>query len=234
MQGPAGELINFTKIGYTTGNSYTMAYVSIPPQAGPAPHIHHWTNEWFYFPEGGIEMFTSDQMYPNASQIPNGEQLPKAAMHRYYTKPGDLIYGPAFYVHGFRNEGNVSRPLINIWTPDKISQWFFAVGQLVTAPYNLPPVSETNKNLFVSEAPKYGINMSSSWDEYVANWTDDWNPPLGMEAHGQELLDLLSQNGTVPFVTCRAALLDNALFQSSFVLIYLVTFMIARILSIHS
>ncbi|CAF2132791.1 unnamed protein product [Rotaria magnacalcarata] len=208
VQGPAGELFNFTKIGYSTNNTFALAYATLPPNAGPFPHIHHYTNEWFYFPKGGIVIFSSNQTYPNENQIPNGVQLPKTSMHRYHTKPGDLIFGPSFYVHGFLNEENVSHSLILVWTPDVISEYFFQVGQIVTDPNNLPPIADINKRLLVSEAPKYGINQSSYWDEYVESWDDDWQPPLGMNAHGQELLNMLGstvvQNVTYQTTTSHA------------------------------
>jgi mannose-6-phosphate isomerase-like protein (cupin superfamily) len=57
LQGPAGEIFNFTKNGYTTFDSFTISYTTVPPGGGPAPHIHHWTDEWFFFPEGGIVLF---------------------------------------------------------------------------------------------------------------------------------------------------------------------------------
>ena len=46
----------------------------------------------------------------------------------------------------------------------------------------------------MSEAPIYGINQSANWDDYVASWSDDWQPLLGMNANGQELLDLLGNS----------------------------------------
>jgi mannose-6-phosphate isomerase-like protein (cupin superfamily) len=231
VQGPAGELFNFTKIGYSTLDSFSIAYATVPPGGGPAPHIHHWTDEWFYFPEGGIVLFRSSLQYPDPSQIPNGIQLPKANMHRYHSKSGDLIYGPRFYVHGFRNEDNVTHPMIFIWSPDKISEYFFVVGQILTDPCKRPPVTDIMKSLFVSEAPKYGINQSSDWDEYVASWSDDWQPPLGMGANGQELLDLLG-NSSTEYIPCQTLLSHAALLQSSFIFIYSIGFIIARMLSI--
>lgn len=106
--------MNFTKIGYITGATYSIAYIRFPPKADPPPHIHHWTNGWFYFEEGGIEIFSSNEMYSDPNKISNGVQQPKAYMHRYITKLDDLIYGSAYYIHDFRNEGNVGRSLINV------------------------------------------------------------------------------------------------------------------------
>jgi mannose-6-phosphate isomerase-like protein (cupin superfamily) len=211
--------------------SFTITYATVPPSGGPSPHIHHWTDEWFYFPEGGIVLFSSDQQYPDPGQIPNGIQLPKANMHRYHTKSGDLIYGPRFYVHGFHNEDNVSHSLIIVWSPDKISQYFFEVGQILTDSCKRPPISDINKSLLVSEGPKYGINQSSPWDEYVASWSDDWQPLLGMDAKGQEFLNLLG-NSSVEYVPCQTLLSHAALLQPSFVFIYSTGFIITRMLSV--
>lgn len=232
VQGPAGELFNFTKIGYSTGGSFTTAYTTIPPGAGPPAHIHRWTNEWFYFPEGGIVVFSSLETYPDPNRIPNGIQAPKTTLHRYYTKPGDLIYAPPFYVHGFRNEDNVTHSMVFVWSPDKISQFFMQVGQILTDPNKKPPVSEVNKRRFVSEAPNYGINQSSSWDEYVDRWVDDWQPLIGMNANVEALLSLIGnatgENTTIPVLPSRAAFLHSS-FECinliGFTLIYLLSFL---------
>lgn len=231
VQIPEGAINNFTKTGSSTGGSYALAYVTVPPGTGPAPHIHHWTNEWFYYPEGGIVMFSSDEAYPDPTKIPNGFQLPKTRMRRYLTKPGDLIYGPAYYVHGFRNEGNVTRPVILVWTPDKISQYFFEVGQIVTDPCKMPPIGDLNVQRFVSEAPRFGINMSSYWDEYVESWTDDWQPALGMAANAQELLDLLA-NSTSKEDSCSARSSHTAILSSSFLFVSFISLIFNNMFSV--
>jgi mannose-6-phosphate isomerase-like protein (cupin superfamily) len=230
VQVPEGAINKFLKTGYSTNGKYALVSATIPPGAGPAPHIHHWTDEWFYFPEGGLVIYSSNQTYPDPSQIPNGNQLPRTNMHRYHTKPGDLIYGPAFYVHGFRNEGNVSRTVILIWTPDKLSQFFFEVGQVVTDPCKMPPIDSVNKELFIYQAPKYGMNMSSYLDEYVASWNDDWQPALGMDAHGQELINLLSGESEES-VSCPLLESYAECLQVSGVFIYSIGLFVIRALS---
>jgi hypothetical protein len=185
-----------------------------------------------FFLKVGSYCFRSDLQYPDPSQIPDGNQLPKANMHRYHSKPGDLIYGPRFYVHGFCNEDNVTHPMIFIWRPDRISEYFFDVGQILTDPCRRPPISDVNKRLFVSEAPRYGINQSADWDDYVASWTDDWQPPLGMNANGQELLDLLG-NSSIDYTPCDKPSSHAILLQSSYSFIYSIGFVIVKMLSIH-
>jgi hypothetical protein len=62
--GPAGEIFTFTKVGATTCGKFTIGDTVVPPTAGPPPHIHHWTDEWFYFPDGGITIYMSEKTVP--------------------------------------------------------------------------------------------------------------------------------------------------------------------------
>jgi mannose-6-phosphate isomerase-like protein (cupin superfamily) len=190
--GPAGELFTFVKTGATTCGSYVMAEAVIPPGAGPLPHIHHYTNEWFYFPDGGIVMEHGSHQFPDIKVVP-GEQAPKETLHLVKTKPGDLYYGARYYVHGFFNESDKPKRLIFIWTPDDdkvgITAYFKAVGQHFTDPKQLPLSSPLSKLLFVSEAPKYGINQSSDFWQYVGGLDFDFPK---MDSHTEELKKLLA------------------------------------------
>jgi mannose-6-phosphate isomerase-like protein (cupin superfamily) len=191
IEGPAGEIFTFTKVAATTCGRYTMADSVIPPNAGPPPHIHHWTDEWFYFPDGGITIFMSEKTYPDLKQVP-GYQLPKGKVHKYRTRPGDLIYGPRFYIHGFTNEAKDNRRLIFVWAPDKISAYFKEVGQAVPDPKHPPAILDKNKQMFVSHGSKYGINQSSSWGEYVEG-QGDYSMKPG-DNHAKELDALLAND----------------------------------------
>lgn len=191
IQGPAGEIFTFTKTAATTCGKYTIADSVIPPGAGPMPHIHHWTDEWFYFPDGGITIYMSEKTYPDVKQVP-GHELPKGVVHRYRTQPGDLIYGPRYYIHGFNNMAKNNRRLIFVWQPDKISDYFKEVGQLVTDPKKPPKIDDRNKVLFVTQGPKYGINQSSSWGEYV-DGEGDYSMKPG-DNHAKELDALLAND----------------------------------------
>jgi mannose-6-phosphate isomerase-like protein (cupin superfamily) len=190
IQGPAGEIFRFVKTGETTCGRYSMADAVIPAGAGPPPHIHHWTDEWFYFPDGGIVIFMSEETYPDVNVVP-GYQVPKGHVHRYRTKPGDLFYGPRYYIHGFVNDTQTTRRLIFVWTPDKVTEYFREVGQIITDINTLPPISDRNKELFASQAPKYGINQSRRLDEYVAQWSDTTQ---AADPHGAELMALLAND----------------------------------------
>lgn len=166
--GPAGEHFTFAKTCKSTNGSYALATATIPSGAGPIPHVHHWTDEWFYFPDGGITLEMGDQRYPNTAFVP-GANAPRTTLHLLKTKPGDVVYGPRYFVHGFFNDTSETHNIIFIWAPDDgIVDYFREVGQHVKSFAHVPPINEKNKELFVSKAPKYGINQASSYDQYVA------------------------------------------------------------------
>jgi hypothetical protein len=83
-----------------------------------------------------------------------------------------------------------------IWMPDtpdvSILNYFKSVGQILTDVKNPPPISTIAKVLFVTEAPKWGINQSSDFFQYVET-VDRWTPP--MDNRQQALVDMLREVG---------------------------------------
>lgn len=190
--GPAGERFIFVKTGETTNGRYVMADAVVPPGGGPLPHIHHYTDEWFYFPDGGLTLEMGNNLYPDLEKVP-GIKLPKERLHLVKTQPGDLFYGPRYHVHGFTNPGTEPKRLVFVWTPDTektgVTNYFREVGQPLPDPENPPPIDPKSKALFVSQAPKYGINQSSDFYQYVDQV--DYNFPQ-MDNKVDELLALLA------------------------------------------
>ena len=189
---PAAEKFRFIKTGATTCGQYSMVEAVIPPGAGPLPHIHHRQDEWFYFPDGGLTLQMGDNLYPDIHKVP-GANLPKERLHLVKTTPGSLFYSTRYHVHGFTNSGKEPKRIVFIWAPDDpvtgITNYFKAVGQPLPDPSNPPPVDPKNKALFVSQAPKYGINQSASFNQYVAKVDDNLHE---MDNHANELLALLA------------------------------------------
>jgi len=197
--GPAGELFTFVKSCATTKNAYAMATAVIPPGAGPIPHIHHYTDEWFYFPDGGITLEMGEHPYRNVNFIP-GENAPKDTMHFREAKAGDIFYGPRYIIHGFFNNTTKTHHIVFVWTPDDgVVDYFREVGQHVKDFDHLPPINPKNKALFVSQAPKYGINQSSSYHQYVLHV--DRSPMPMLDEHLTELTKLLTTTPAEPVKT---------------------------------
>lgn len=193
--GPAGEIFSFQKTCATTRGWYALAYAVIPPGAGPLPHVHHYTDEWFYFPDGGITIEMGEHRYPTMGMIP-GKTAAKDTFHEVETKPGDIFYGPRYIIHGFFNDTTKTHHLIFVWTPDDgVVDYFREVGQHITDPNHIPPINEANKELFVKHAPKYGINQSSSYDQYIGHNVKGMPP---MDAHLTELDNLIEHTPAEP------------------------------------
>lgn len=191
--GAGGETFTFIKTGKTTCGKYTIAEAVVPPGEGPPPHIHHYTNEWFYFPDGGITIMHGSTTYPGMQDIP-GVTMPKAVFHLEKTKPGSIYYGSRYNVHGFINHSKTPKRLTFVWTPDDdkvgIYAYLKAVGQPVLDISNPPSVNPKNRELFVTQAPQYGINQSRHFWEYIDSV--DYNFPKMSDLHLDELQALLA------------------------------------------
>ena len=177
--GPAGEHFTFMRTAKDTNGKFSISKAIIPPGAGPIPHIHTLTDEWFYFPKGGISIFCDPiHSYSSLSQIPGQGNVPGADAQLITTKNNSLYYGPHYYLHGFYNNTNENLEVVFIWAAkpgeegnpaSNISDYFFSVGKEVGdfTPGMQPTDSE--KAAFVSEAPKWGINQSSYFMEYLSS-----------------------------------------------------------------
>jgi mannose-6-phosphate isomerase-like protein (cupin superfamily) len=49
-----GMLVTFKAVGEETGGEYSLYELTVPPQLGALPHIHHAENEAFYVLEGEV------------------------------------------------------------------------------------------------------------------------------------------------------------------------------------
>ncbi|MCP9775903.1 hypothetical protein KBY58_04845 [Cyanobium sp. HWJ4-Hawea] len=177
--GPAGEHFTFLRTGKDTNGRFTVSKAIIPPGAGPIPHIHTLTDEWFYFPKGGITIFCDpNKAYSTIKEIPNSSSFPGAKAQTINSKDNSLYYGPHYYLHGFYNNTNKNLELYFIWAAKPgeqrnpaadISGYFLSVGRRVG---NFTPgmhPTDQEKNAFVVDAPKWGINQSSSFMQYLTS-----------------------------------------------------------------
>lgn len=180
--GPAGEIFEFSTCN-ADGIGFTIAAAQIPPGAGPLPHIHHYTNEWFWTPEGGLQLFQSVKEYPDLENPATDEQAGNATIYTVNTEPNQIVYGPKYRVHGFANTTDVTRPLTFIWLEDTISpeykykdggirEYFQDVGIPIKNISKLPTITDEAKEEFVTHAPQYGINQSYYFLQYVDGVSD--------------------------------------------------------------
>ena len=177
--GPAGEHFTFLRTGSDTGGQFTMAKAIIPPGAGPIPHVHTLTDEWFYFPKGGITIFCDPvHTYNSLKAIPNSPGVPAATAQAIQTKDNSLYYGPHYLLHGFYNATNENLEVTFVWgaKPGEvnnpaadISGYFLSVGKDVGEFTPGMQPTDAEKVAFVVDAPKWGINQSSYFMQYLSS-----------------------------------------------------------------
>ncbi len=189
---PPGERFTFTRTGRNTGNAYTIAEGIIPPGSGPLPHFHEDYDEWFYFPQGGITLFLDpDHTYSDLSKIPN-KNSPGADIQLIKTKPKSLYFVPRGHVHGFYNSSDQPLPMTFVWAPERITQYFRDTGETVES---FPPefkVDPTRLVAFVKEAPKFGINQSEYFMQYLNSISPATQDTLAANDHLDKLKELLA------------------------------------------
>lgn len=192
--GPVGENFKFLKSTADTGGKYTVADTIVPPGVGPLPHIHRWEDEWFAVIDGTVQIQMGEDYYA-PGEIP-GINAPKEKVYTINAGPGTLLYGPRDHVHGYRNTGTTSARMLTVWAPSGIENLFKETGLPVTDPSKPPPFDPQRIALFNATGPKYGIDFSSSFDQYVGSV--DNNVPADMldDDHADELVALLSNNAT--------------------------------------
>lgn len=176
--GPAGEIFEFSTCN--RGDlGFTIANAQIPAGAGPLPHIHHYTNEWFWTPEGNLELFQSASEYPDLNKPATNDQAGRTTLYTVDTSPNQVVYSPKYHVHGFVNTSNKTRPLTFVWIKDQTSptyplndggirEYFQEVGIPIKDIEKLPPITDESKKKFVTLAPKYGINQSNYFLKYAS------------------------------------------------------------------
>ena len=92
-----GMLITFKAVSEETGGEYSLYELTVPPQLGAPPHIHHRETEAYYVLDGEVEFL-------------KGERTVRAGV-------GQFVHVPKGMVHAFTNAGQESARFLGIVTP---------------------------------------------------------------------------------------------------------------------
>jgi oxalate decarboxylase/phosphoglucose isomerase-like protein (cupin superfamily) len=196
---PKGSKIEFLRTGDSTCGKYLYALVTVPPGSGPPPHIHHWTDEWFYAPDGGPMMFMGTREYKNINNPPDKGRGRKDTLQLMAMEKGDLMYGPRYKIHGYVNATDKPINVHIIWTPDTPDVSILGYFLFIHQPLFLDDELNSQFNAIqqikaVSEARKYGMNFSSNFWQYVKDVK--YVRPHG-DKNLDELMELIRQ-GDMP------------------------------------
>ena len=103
-----GDTYRVKLTGCDTDHALGLVEGSVPPGAGPGPHIHAREDETFYILSGRLDI--------------------EADGHTLVGKPGDLVFVPRGTVHRFINRGTHPARLLFFYTPAGFEQFFLDVG----------------------------------------------------------------------------------------------------------
>jgi quercetin dioxygenase-like cupin family protein len=135
-----GDLYTFKAVGEETGQAYALAEITVQPQNGTPPHIHHQESESFYVQEGELE-FQLDQQVITATA-------------------GTFLHSPKGQLHRFTNTGSMPARMLCWVTPAGLEKFFIELGQPVQDPADPPPsVSPADIARAIASAPKYGLEI---------------------------------------------------------------------------
>lgn len=122
-----------------TNGQFALIEASIPPQAGPPPHLHRNEDEAYYVLEGELEVFDGERSFT--------------------ARAGSFVYIPRGAVHAFRNPGSEPVRMLALITPGGFENFFFEVGQPARAGEAAPPLGAEEMERTLVAAPKYGMDL---------------------------------------------------------------------------
>ena len=114
---------------------YQLSETIAPPDAGPPPHFHYASSEWFFPTEdSSFRIYGTQEAKPlQVGELP-GVNAPVPAMGSVVIGKGGLVYSPKGTVHLWHNETKSSaniRGFYNIWTPaNGVTDWFSGISNV--------------------------------------------------------------------------------------------------------
>jgi len=167
---PVGSKLEFLRTGKSTCGKYLYVKVTVPAGSGPPPHIHHWTDEWFYVPNGGAVMFHGHKEYKDIEQPPN--KIGRDKVMLVPLEKGYIMHGPRYRIHGYTNATDKPIEVHIVWTPDtpdiSILNYFVEIYAPI---FNDKELNATFNSVqpikAVGLAKKYGMNFSTSFWDYI-------------------------------------------------------------------
>ena len=128
-----GVEIAFLLTAESTGGAMTAGFSTVPPGAGPPPHVHADEDETFIVVEGRFA-FLADGQWTEAG-------------------PGAVVHLPRGSVHTFRNVGDVPGKKWVITTPGGFERFYAGAAELCAAPGGPDPAR------VVALAAQHGITF---------------------------------------------------------------------------
>ena len=134
-----GDTYTFKATRESTGGGFGLLEASIPPGAGPPPHVHGTEDESFYLLAGCLQI--------------------SAGTDTFLARAGDFVFLPRNTLHCFTNPGaDAARTLILI-TPGGFERFFDEVGSPALPGDQAPPLTAGELARLAEVLPRYGARI---------------------------------------------------------------------------
>jgi mannose-6-phosphate isomerase-like protein (cupin superfamily)/predicted enzyme related to lactoylglutathione lyase len=136
-----GMLITFKAVSEETGGEYSLYELTVPPQLGAPPHIHHRETEAYYVLDGEVEFLRGE--------------------HTVRARVGEFVFVPRGVVHGFTNVGQEPARFMGIVTPGGLHEKLLSgLGEPAkTGTLPPPPEGPPDVERLVQIASKYDTEI---------------------------------------------------------------------------
>jgi quercetin dioxygenase-like cupin family protein len=136
----AGDRVVILLSGEDTQQQYAVMEATVPPGAGPPPHLHHKEDETFLVLSGEITFFLDGKPYP--------------------LKQGEFIFAPRGVPHYFKNTGSADAVLLETASPAGVERFFEVAGHPLSARTDRPlPITAEDVARLRKMAPEFGIEI---------------------------------------------------------------------------
>lgn len=130
-----GDVLVMLRTPEDTCGLYQLSETIAPYQAGPPPHFHYDTSEWFFPTETSkFRIYGTQEYKPLTPGLLPGVNAPVPKMGSVLIEQGDIAYSPKGTVHFWYNESESKediRGFYNIWTPaNGVNDWFAGVNDV--------------------------------------------------------------------------------------------------------
>jgi len=138
-----GDVLVMLRTPEDTCGLYQISETIAPYDAGPPPHFHYDTAEWFFPTEDStFRIYGTQEAKPLTPGLLPGVNAPVPKMGSVSIGKGDIVYSPKGTVHFWHNESSSKqdiRGFYNVWTPaNGINDWFAGVSNVNGSTAQLP------------------------------------------------------------------------------------------------
>ena len=134
-----GDLYTYKLSADDTAGASCVMEVTVFPQSGVPPHIHHAEDETFYVLAGDFSFLCGESTFP--------------------ARAGSFIHVPKGTPHAFQNVGEEPGRFLVIFSPSGFEKLLEAIGEVATDTTSRPPVDPATIDKLMAIAPEHHLEI---------------------------------------------------------------------------